>query len=426
MKPATITTRFRNYGARWLTSLMIFLAVMGPGIITANVDNDAGGITTYSLAGASLGYRTLWLFIPMTLALTVVQEMSARMGAVTGKGLAALMRERYGVKWILIIMLGLVLTNLGNTVSEFAGIAASAELFGVSRYISVPVCALFVWWMVVKGSYKRVERIFLAASALYLSYVISGLLAQPDWGEVSRNLVVPHVSAESGYLAMLIGIVGTTIAPWMQFYIQSAIVEKGITADQYQQARIDVIVGSFMAIIVALFITLACAATLFENGLAINTAKDAAMALQPLAGKWASQLFAFGLFNASVFAASILPLATAFPICEALGFEAGVDKSWHEAPVFYWLYTALVAVGAGSILLPNVPLIPVMFWTQVINGLVLPLVLIMVLDLTNSVDIMGQYTNSPAFNLVARLTAIIVGIMEIMLVITTIFPLGKT
>jgi NRAMP (natural resistance-associated macrophage protein)-like metal ion transporter len=407
---------------KWYRSFLIFLAVLGPGIITANVDNDAGGITTYSVAGAAFGYKLLWVFIPLVVALFVVQEMGVRMGAVTGKGLADLIREKYGVRLILFAMLGLVLSALGNTIAEFAGIAASMEIFGVSKYISVPLSALFVWYLVVKGSYKRVEKIFLMASALYFCYIISGVLAEPPWDVVLKETVTPHFEFNSAYLAMLIGLVGTTIAPWMQFYIQSAVVEKGITMKEYKLSRIDVMVGVIMVNVVALFIVVACAATLNKNGISIETAKDAATALAPLAGQWASELFAFGLFNASLFAASILPLSTAYLICEALGFEAGIDKTWDDAPVFYWLYTFLVAAGAGIILIPNIPLIPIMLWSQVINGALLPLVLVFMLDLINDRDLMGDYVNSRAFNVVAWTTTVVMIVLTTLLVFTSIFP----
>ncbi|MCG9968503.1 divalent metal cation transporter [Pelotomaculum terephthalicicum JT] len=406
----------------FLKKIIFFLSILGPGVITANVDNDAGGITTYSVAGATFGYQMLWVFLPMILALFVVQEMGVRMGAVTGKGLADLIREKYGVRLILFAMLGLVLSSLGNTIAEFAGVAASLEIFQINRYISVPVSALVVWWLVVKGTYQRVEKIFLIASAIYFSYIISGILAEPPWGTVARETVTPHFTFDSAYLAMLIGLVGTTIAPWMQFYIQSAVVEKGITVKEYKLSRLDVIVGVIMVNVVAIFIVVACAATLHKNGVAIETAKDAASALMPFAGRWASELFAFGLFNASLFAASILPLSTAFLICEALGFEAGVDKTWEDAPVFYWLYTFLVVAGAGIILIPNIPLIPIMIWSQVINGVLLPLVLVFMLNLVNDRDLMGEYVNSRVFNLIAWVTTVIMIILTTLLVISSILP----
>ncbi|MGB9792899.1 MAG: Nramp family divalent metal transporter, partial [Thermacetogeniaceae bacterium] len=362
-------TRLKKAGL--LRKILVFLAIVGPGIITANVDNDAGGITTYSVAGATLGYKLLWVFIPMTLALIVIQEMSARMGAVTGKGLADLIRERFGVRVILLVMGALILADFGNTATEFAGVAASAEIFGLTRYIVVPLVAFLVWWIVIKGSYKMVERVFLVASALYLCYIPSAIMARPHWGAVVKEMVVPSFSFSPAYLTMLIGLVGTTIAPWMQFYLQSAVVEKGISIKEYEYSRLDVVLGCLMTDIIAVFIVVACAATLFTHGIHIESARDAAVALKPLAGKWAGYLFAFGLLNASVFSASILPLATSYYICEALGFEVGIDKNWNEAPVFYWLYALLVAAGAGVILIPGVPLLKVMLLSQVINGILL-------------------------------------------------------
>lgn len=406
----------------WFRNFFLFLAVIGPGIITANVDNDAGGITTYSVAGASFGYQLLWIFIPLTIALVIVQEMSARMGVVTGKGLADLIRERYGVRIILFVMIGLFLADLGNTVSEFAGIAASMELFGVSKYLSVPIAAILIWGTVVKGSYKLVERVFLVASALFVSYVISGIMATPPWGTVLKEMVTPTFSFKSDYLSMIIGLIGTTIAPWMQFYIQSAVVEKGITIEKYKYSRLDVIIGCFMTNFVAIFIIVACAATLYVSGIHIESAKDAATSLAPLAGKWASVLFALGLLNASLFSASILPLATAYYICEAFGFEAGIDKSWREAPVFYGLYTLLVFSGAAIILIPHIPLIQVMLWSQVINGILLPFVLILMVKLINNKDVMGGYTNSHVYNLIAWATTAIMITLTLLLVITSIFP----
>lgn len=406
----------------FLRNVLLFFAVLGPGIITANVDNDAGGITTYSVAGASFGYKLLWVFIPMVIALIVVQEMSARMGAVTGKGLADLIRERYGVRVILFVMLALVMANVGNTVSEFAGVAASTEIFNISKYISVPLAALLVWWVVIYGSYKQVERVFLVASAIYLSYIFSGVMARPQWGNVLNEMVTPTFSVQSGYLIMLIGLVGTTIAPWMQFYIQSAVVEKGITAKQFNHSRVDVILGCIMTCIVAIFIVMSCAATLNAHNVQIETARDAAVALAPLAGRWASLLFALGLLNASIFSAAILPLSTAYYICEAFGIEAGIDKSWKEAPVFYWLYTVLVVIGAGIILIPDIPLIRVMLWSQVINGILLPFILIIILQLINNSDIMAEYVNSRTFNTVAWLTTIIMTVLTLLLIVTSIFP----
>jgi NRAMP (natural resistance-associated macrophage protein)-like metal ion transporter len=403
-------------------NILLFLSIVGPGIITANVDNDAGGITTYSVAGAHFGYQFLWVFIPMTLALIVVQEMSARMGAVTGKGLADLIRENFGVRLTILILLGLLIADVGNTVSEFAGVASSIEIFGVSKYISVPICAVLVWLLVVKGTYQRVERVFLIASAIFLTYIIAGFLAHPIWGDVAKATFIPSFSTNSDYLAMFVGLVGTTIAPWMQFYIQSAIVEKGITVKEYRFSRWDVIVGCFITDIVAIFIIVTTAATMYKAGISINNAKDAAVALRPLAGQYASLLFAFGLFNASIFAATILPLATAYYVCEALGFEAGVDKSFQEAPQFYTLYTLIIILGASIILIPNAPLVLIMLWSQVINGVLLPFVLVFMLLLINNKKIMGSFTNSKLFNGVAWSTTVIMVVLTLLLVVTSLWP----
>jgi Mn2+/Fe2+ NRAMP family transporter len=404
-----------------LRRVWLFLAVIGPGLVTANVDNDAGGITTYSIAGASFGYKLLWTLIPMTLALIIVQEMCARMGAVTGKGLADLIRERFGVKITFFAMIGLLFANLGTTISEFAGVGASLELFGVSKYLAVPVAALLVWWLVLKGSYKVVERVFLFLCLIYLCYVPSGIMANPPWGEVMRQLVTPHFSLDSQYLTILLGVIGTTIAPWMQFYIQSAVVEKGITAKDYGYSRLDVIGGCFMTDFIAMFIIVACAATLYQHGIKIDSAEAAAQALAPLAGQWASYLFALGLLNASVFAAAILPIATAYFVCEAFGLEAGIDKSWEDAPVFYWLFTALIFIGAVVVLIPNTSLIQIMLWPQVINGALLPFVLIFMVKLINNKDLMGDYTNNWVYNLITWVTVGIIITLTLLMVVTSIY-----
>ena len=403
-----------------LRRIWLFLAIIGPGLVTANVDNDAGGIATYSIAGASFGYKLLWTLIPMTLALIIVQEMCARMGAVTGKGLADLIRERFGVKITFFAMIGLLIANFGTTVSEFAGVGASMELFGVSRYISVPLGAILVWWLVLKGSYKVVERIFLFLCLIYFCYVPSGIMANPPWGEVMRQLVIPHFSLNTEYLTILLGVIGTTIAPWMQFYIQSAVVEKGITAKDYGYSRLDVIFGCCMTDFIAMFIIVACAATLYTHSIKIDSAEAAAMALAPLAGSWASSLFAIGLLNASIFAAAILPIGTAFFVCEAFGLEAGIDKSWEEAPVFYWLFTVLVILGAGFVLIPNASLVKIMLWPQVINGGLLPFVLIFMVKLINNKDLMGEYTNNWGYNFLTWTTIIIIIVITLLMLATSI------
>jgi len=390
-----------------LWKLGLFFALIGPGIITSNVDNDAGGITTYSLAGAHYGLSLIWILIPVTAALIIIQEMCARMGVVSGKGLSDLIRERFGAKITFYLMIILLLANLGNTLCEFAGIAASMEIFGVSKYISVPAGAFFVWWLVVKGNYKSVEKVFLVACVFYLAYIVSGFMVHPNWSVISKAAVTPKLNFDVGMLTMAIGIIGTTIAPWMQFYLQSSIVDKGLKAENYKYSRIDVIFGSITVNIVAFFIIMLCAVTLFQNGLKIETAKDAALALAPLAGSYASMLFAFGLLNASLFAASILPLSTAYTICEAFGWESSLNSKFTEAPQFYGLYSLMIFLGAGIILLPNVPLISIMFYSQVINGILLPFVLIFILLLINDKRVMGDYINGKLMNVVSWTTVII-------------------
>jgi NRAMP (natural resistance-associated macrophage protein)-like metal ion transporter len=400
--------------SRW-RGFFLLLAVVGPGIITSNVDNDAGGIATYSIAGAHFGYSLIWSLIPITLALIVIQEMSARMGVVTGKGLSDLIRENFGVKITFYLLMALIFTNFGNTIAEFAGIAASLEIFHVSKYVSVPLGALFVWMLVVKGTYKSVEKVFLAACLIYVGYIISGFLADPDWGAVKESVVSPQLDLSPGSLAMLVGLIGTTIAPWMQFYLQSAVVEKNVRLRNYKYSRADVISGSFMVNLVAFFIIVACAATISKAGIRIETAKDAALALTPLAGKYASFLFAIGLLNASLFAASILPLSTAYVVCEGMGWEQGVDKKFSQAPQFYGLYSLLIFLGAGVVLWPNLPLIPIMFISQVINGVVLPVILVFILILINNKKIMGSYTNGRGFNILAWLTVAVLVALSVTL-----------
>jgi Mn2+/Fe2+ NRAMP family transporter len=398
-------------------NISIFFILMGPGIITSNVDNDAGGITTYSLAGAQFGLKLVWSLIPITISLIVVQEMCSRMGVVTGKGLQDLIREKFGAKITFYLMIGMFLTNMGNVVSEFAGVAAGLEVFGVSKYIAVPLSAILVWAMVLKSSYKSVEKVFLVACVFYVAYIITGAIVKPDWGEVLDHFIHPALSMTPAEMTMVIGLVGTTIAPWMQFYLQASIVEKGIRIEDYKFARWDVIVGSVIVNIVAFFIILVCAETLYKNGIRIETAKDAALSLAPLAGKYCSFLFAFGLVNASLFSASILPLSTTYLICEGLGWEAGIDKKFVEAPEFYGFYSLMIFLGAGIILLPGMPLIAIMYFSQVINGIVLPVILVFILLLVNDRKLMLRYTNGPVFNTVAWLTtAVMIGFTMVLLV----------
>ncbi len=409
-----------RYLRRWKIQILLFFAVVGPGFITANVDNDAGGIFTYSAAGAQFGHSLLWTMIPITVALIVVQEMCARMGAVTGKGLSDLIREEFGLRITFLMMLGILITNFGNVIAEFAGIAGSMELFGISKYYSVPVCAVIVWLIVVKGQYKSVEKIFLAASFFYLTYIFAGLLARPAWiAALTATIKPPQLAAfkQDSYLYMVIGVVGTTIAPWMQFYLQSSIVEKGVTRRQYNASQLDVIVGCIFTDVVAWFIIVACAATLYVHGHhEIRDAADAAQALHPLAGDYAYILFSLGLFNASLFAASILPLSTAYTVCEGLGFESGVGRKFSEAPAFYWLYTILIVAGATVILLPGLPLIKITVLSQVVNGGVLPFVLIFMLLLINKKELMGEYVNKPTFNVIAWTTTVVMIILTVLLV----------
>ncbi|MBI5061547.1 MAG: Nramp family divalent metal transporter [Candidatus Aenigmarchaeota archaeon] len=403
-------------------SFLIFLSVMGPGIITSAVDNDAGGIATYSVAGANFGYSLLWLLIPITVALIVVQEMCTRMGVVTGKGLSDLIRKNFGARVTVFVMLLLLVANIGNTMAEFAGVAASAEILGMSRYIAVPIAAIAVWLLVVKGNYKKVERIFLVATLFYITYVISGLLSGPNWGEVGSQFIAPSFSFNSAYLFMVIGIVGTTIAPWMQFYIQASIVEKKIELKNYKYTKMDVIIGSFITAAIAFFIIVACAATLYAANIHINDAADAAVALRPLAGNLASYLFAFGLLTASLFAAAILPLATAYYVCEGFGWEKGVDKSFKEASKFYWLYTGLILIGAIFVLTPGVSFISILLISQVMNGILLPFILIFMIIIINDKDVMGKYTNGKFFNIIAWGTTIILIILTILLVVSSVWP----
>jgi NRAMP (natural resistance-associated macrophage protein)-like metal ion transporter len=407
---------------RWKGRTLVFLAVVGPGIITANVDNDAGGILVYSQAGAQYGFLLLWTMIPITLALIVVQEMSARMGAVTGKGLSDLIREEFGLRITFLMMIGILIINFGNVVTEFIGIATSLELFGLSRFVTVPICAVIVWLIVVKGQYKTVEKVFLAASFFYITYLFAGAMAHPLWKDAAISTIKPpalKAFRDQAYLFMVIGVVGTTIAPWMQFYLQSSIVEKGVTRRGLRASRWDVITGCIFTDVVAWFIIVACAATLYVHGYRdIKYAADAAQALKPLAGQYAYILFAVGLFNASLFAASILPLSTAYTVCEGLGFESGVDKKFGEAPFFYWLYTLLIVAGGILVLLiPGPQLVRIVLWSQVVNGIVLPFVLIFMLLLINKKDLMGEYVNSHLFNAVAWGTTILVGGLSLALVL---------
>ena len=405
-----------------LKNFGLFLAILGPGIVTGSVDNDAGGITTYSVAGAVYGYGLLWTLIPSFIALMVVQEMNLRMGVYTGKGLADLIRENFGVKVTFWIFLGLIIADLGNTATEFAGVAGSMSIFGISKYISVPLTAFGVWILVTKGNYKMSERIFLLFSVCLLSYIISAIAAKPNWHQVATAFVRPEIEWNKNYISMVLALIGTTIAPWMQFYMQSAVIEKGIRHEDYKFARWDVVVGCVATIVVALFIIVSCATTLHQNGIVINEAKDAALALKPFAGILASEVFAFGLFVASVFSATILPLATAFYVCEAFGFEAGIDKRVEEAPQFYTLFASIITIAVIIILIPNAPLIQITIWTQVVNAILLPVVLISMIRMVNNTEIMGDKVNNTFQNIVGWSTTIILIILTVLLLITSFLP----
>ena len=400
----------------------VFLAVMGPGIVTAFADNDAGGVATYAAAGAKYGYTLLFTMFVATVCLAIAQEISARTGAVTGKGLADLIREQFGVRWTLFAMVVLLIANIGTTASEFSGIATSFEIFGVSKYLSVPLTAGVVWWLVVKGSYDRIEKIFLALCVTFFSYVLSGILVNPPWQEVMVASVTPSFSRNAEFLFMAIGVIGTTITPWGQFYVQASIVDKGIMAKDYAYTRWDVFIGSFFTGFVAFFIVVATAATLYVNNISIETAKDAALALEPLAGKYASMLFAFGLFGASMLAAFILPLSTAYAICEAFGFEHGISKSYEEAPVFFGMYTALIVIGASLVLLPGLSLYHIMLTSQVVNGVLLPPILIFMVLIASDKNIMENYSNSRMYNVVSWIFTIVLIILTVLLLAATAVP----
>lgn len=410
-------TRTNPTRSKFLRNLAIFFAILGPGIITGSVDNDAGGITTYSVAGALYGYGLIWTLIPSFVVLVVIQEMNARMGIVTGKGLSDLIRENAGLKLTFFIFIGLLLSNIGNTTTEFAGVAGSMEIFGVSKYISVPIVAVMVWVLVVKGTYQIAERIFLIFSASLLTYVISALMGKPDWGEIGSAIVRPGIELNTQSLTIIIALVGTTIAPWMQFYMQSTVIEKGLSIKNYRFTVIDIVVGCVITVVVAFFIMVACGSTLYPNGIVINEAKDAALALKPLAGELASQVFAFGLFVASVFSATILPLATSFFICEAFGFETGLDKTWSEAREFYSLYTGIIILSVLIILMPNAPLISISIWSQVLNGILLPVVLVSMILLINNPRIMGTYVNNRTQNIIGWSAVVIMACLSLVLLV---------
>jgi Mn2+/Fe2+ NRAMP family transporter len=410
--------RPRGFGLRLIGyRLGALIAILGPGFVTANVDNDPGGILTYSQAGAKYGYALLWTLIPTTVALIVVQEMASRMAVATGKGLSDLIREEFGLRMTFFTMVVLAVADLGNIFAEFAGIASGMGIFGVSKYIAVPAGAALVWYVIIKGTYRPVERILILFSFIYLAYPISAFFAHPDWRTALVKTVVPEFRSESGYITMMVGLIGTTITPWMQFYLQASIVEKGVTRKDYRLARWDVVVGCIVTDVVAFFIVVACAATLFKSGHGeIHDAAEAAIALRPFAGEFASLLFAIGLVNASLLSAAILPLATAYNVCEGMGFESGVDKRYSEARIFYALYTFLIVLGAGCVLIPGLPLLKIILLSQVANGVLIPFVLIFMLKLVNRESLMGDMRNGPAANAIAvSMTVVMIVLTAMML-----------
>ncbi|HEY3107807.1 MAG TPA: Nramp family divalent metal transporter [Chloroflexota bacterium] len=390
--------RTRGRLAGWLA----LLSLVGPGLIAANAGNDAGGIATYASVGARYGYSLLWAMLLLTLALAVVQEMCARMGVATGEGLTDLVRAHLGIRWTLLVVLCLLIANGGTIVSEFAGVGAAAELFGVPRYLAIPPAAVAVWWLVVRGSYPRVERALLAMTLVFFAYPISAYLARPDWGEVARQTGLPTIRLDGGYLFILVALIGTTITPYMQLYVQSSVADKGVSMAEYAVTRLETYAGALFSNLVSAFIIIATAATLYVSGITnVDSAEDAARALEPLAGRYASGLFAVGLLGASLLAAAVLPLATAYAVAEALGFEKGVDRGFREAPVFLGLYSGLVVLGALIALVPGLPLITLLLVVQVVNGLLLPVVLVSILRLVNRRDLMGPAVNGPITNVLA-------------------------
>jgi NRAMP (natural resistance-associated macrophage protein)-like metal ion transporter len=423
---AQLWERYRGRFRRFALTLPIMLAILGPGIITGNVDNDAGGITTYSVIGARFGYSMLWMLLLITFTLAMIQEMSARMGVVTGKGLADLIRERFGIRLTMVVMLLLVFTNLTNTMGEFAGVAGASSILGLNRFLVIPVVAFFVWLLVVKGSYRAVEKVLLVFCILFLTYVISAFMAHPNWGIVARSTVVPSFQMNPEFISLFIATIGTTIAPWMQFYQQSSVAEKAIDLKYYRYEALDTYIGSFLTNFVSFFIVVACASTLFVAGVRVNTAAEAAGALAPLAGKYASILFAVGLINASIMAAGVLPLSTAYSVAEAFGWESGVGKSFHEAPLFYGLYTALIVLGAGTIMfVPESKLIGIMLFSQAANGVLLPLILVLMLKLINDKSLMGEYVNSRGKNIAVWAQAIVMIILAATLTVQTVLQMVR-
>ncbi|HRJ88974.1 MAG TPA: divalent metal cation transporter [Pyrinomonadaceae bacterium] len=415
--------RIRSRARRGLSDYRFYayLAILGPGMIAANAGNDASGIATYSSVGAGYGYSLLWVFIPMVLSLVVVQEMCVRMGVVTGQGLADLIREQFGVRWTAVVMLALFVANTGVIISEFVGIAQASELLGVSRFVSIPLTSALIWWLVVKGTQKRVERVFLAMSLVFLCYVISAFLSGPDWAAVGSGFVSPAFSLDAVYLFTIMALIGTTITPFMQVYVQSSVVEKGLDKDDLSLARSDVIVGTTFAVIIAAFIVISAGSTLHKVGITeIDSAATAAAALAPAAGIYAKYMFAVGLFGAAMLAMGVLPLATAYSISEALGFEKGISRSFREAPIFLGIFTSLIVIGSVVALIPGIPQIKLLIFTQCVNGLLLPVVLVAIVKLANNREIMGEHANTRVFNVFAILITAVVSALSLLLIGRTI------
>ena len=411
----------KNFAAKKSRKIFFIMSIVGPGLITVNAGNDAGGIATYASVGAKYGYQMLWGLLLITFSLAIIQEMNARMAVVTGKGLSDLIRERFGVKWTFFAMFVLFVANFGVVLADFAGIASSMELFSVNKYVSVPVMAVIIWLLVTKGSYSKVEKVFLGFTIVFFGYIISAFLAKPDWGEVFHSMATPTLSLETGFLLAFIGMIGTTITPYMQFYLQSSIVDKKMSIKDYKYEKLDVYIGSFWGNAVSFFIIVCTAATLYRSGIVIETAKDAALALKPLAGENAFILFGGGLFGASVLAAAIIPLSTSYAICEAFGWESGIDSSYKEAPAFFGIYTFIIATSSLLILIPGMPLLKILIVTQQIAGILSPIILIFMTILVNDKRIMGQYVNTKMQNIISITTVLFIVTLSVILLVSTIF-----
>lgn len=404
-----------------LKKILFIITIIGPGLITVNAGNDAGGITTYASVGASYGYKMLWGLLVITFSLAVVQEMNARMAVVTGKGLSDLIREKFGVKLTFFAMTTLLIANIGVVLGDFAGIAASLELFNISKYISIPAASIMIWYLVTKGSYKKVEKIFLLFTFLFFSYIISAFIIKPDWGIVFKAMVTPTIEIKTGFLLTFIGMIGTTITPYMQFYLQSSIVDKKLSISDYKYEKLDVYLGAFWGDAVSFFIIVCTAATLYKAGITINSAEQAAMALRPIAGESAFILFGAGLFGASVLAAAVIPLSTAYAICEAFGWESGIDNDLKDAPAFFGIYTGIILIGAVFILFPGISLIKIILVTQRIAGILSPVILTFMIILINDKNIMGKYINNKTQNIISWFTVIFIITLSVILFISPLF-----